>query len=326
MSFKFLFSIATLSLIIFIHEFGHYIAARLCGIGVETFSVGFGNPIYSFINKKGTKWQFCILPLGGYIQPKEKDIVDHRKVSGLNFNDAGLIKGSLIAFAGPFFNFISAFMLIFFLAIFMGFPKFSSEIKTVSMNSPAYGKLIAGDVILQINEVQIENKIIQAENPVIVINRNENILSVEITKKLTEPYGLVMKNKFEKLPFFESFNVSMHYIIKSIYLTLTTAWKAFSSFNIQGPIGIINTAINTQKEGFASFIMFVVSVSIGIGSLNLLPIPALDGGRIILLIISALIRRPISLRIQKLLSYISLMIIGVMFLIGFWIDIKEILI
>lgn len=323
MSFKFLLSIAILSSIIFIHEFGHYIVSRICAIGVETFSIGFGRPIYSFINKHGTQWQICMLPLGGYIKPKDEEIVEGRKIHGLKFNDSGFVRGTLVAFAGPLFNFITAFFCIFFLAITFGFPKFSPEIKEVLPGSPAYDKLISGDMILEINSSPITNSLTKHANPNILIKRNGNILSVDITKKLEEPYKLVMKTTFEKLPVLKALNLSVSYVVSGIYFSFKNILKAIVNFNIQGPIGIMKTAVNVQKNGIADLIVFIAQVSIGVGFFNLLPIPTLDGGRIILFLICALIRKPLSLKVEKSLSYVSLFFIGLIFFIGFFSDIKE---
>ncbi len=317
---QFLLSLAALSVIVFIHEFGHYITARWSGVGIEVFSVGFGKILHSFVDKRGTKWQFCAIPLGGYVHPKDSD---NNKVVGSKFKEAGTTRGVLVAIAGPMFNFISAFLCIAVLAFTFGFPQFSSKIAEILPNSSAIGKLLPGDTILKINDQEIvDSLVINVKDPIVTIEREGKVLQFQLQKPQSESYKILLENRFQKMGLISAIANAFWYVVNGIYDSLSRVWKAIASLNLMGPIGIMKTGMQVQKHGLAAFIIFIANISIAIGALNLLPVPLLDGGRILIFLISAIIRRPIPAIYEKGLVYISVGILAAIFAIGFFVDIK----
>lgn len=318
---NFLVGLMALSFIVFIHEFGHYIAARIGGVGIETFSVGMGKALFSFKDSRGTTWQFCLIPVGGYVHPK-----DAGDAVGLRFKEAGMIRGIFVAMAGPFFNFMTAFACFLFLSLHIGLPKFDPEIMEIRANSPAYAVLHIGDEVVAINGKALKSSDIKLDalerlkDPLLRINREGELLDIVIHKNENESCGIFVKSNFEKLSLLKAVKFSILRVYQGVYDTFSKVWEAIASFKIMGPIGIIKAAAAAQKNGLITMILFIAAVSIAIGSFNLLPIPALDGGRIIIFVVSAILRRPINDTVEKMLNIISIVLILSLFAIGLFND------
>lgn len=194
--------IIILSFIVFIHELGHYYTAKKFGVKIEEFAIGFGKEIWGFNDKSGTRWKFCIMPLGGYVkmfgdqniasQPEqEKKFTKKEKEDSFIFKK--LYQKFLIVFAGPFANYLLAMFILFFLFAIYGISYSSNKITEVVLDSPASkAGLLANDRILEIDGAKINNfndiqKIIQI-NPGIdtklMIERNNEIIEKIITPKI----------------------------------------------------------------------------------------------------------------------------------------------
>lgn len=319
----FIIGLLALNLIVLLHELGHYIFARLSGIGVEVFSVGIGKPIVSYTDSRGTKWQIAMIPVGGYAAMKNTD--DPSSVRERNFREAGLIRGVLIAVAGPLFNFLTAFFCFFAVCLHIGKPVFSSQVLEIKPDTPAaLAQIQPGDKVLLINGKQLKNQfdILDTKNPELTIQRGDEIKVIKIEKKLSQPYGIVFNTEFEKISPIHAIGFAFGTVCERIWVTLSRTFDAVFSGNIIGPLGIMKNAASAQKSGLISFILFIASLSIGIGAFNLLPIPALDGGRALMFVISAIIRRPVSTLTETILNYISVISIAFLFLLGFFTDIK----
>ncbi len=159
-----------LSILVFIHELGHFLVARYLGVTVHVFSIGFGKKIFSK-HWKGTTWQFAIIPLGGYVKMKGQDDSDPSKLEAGDdsYNNKTPLQRIAILLAGPFANFLLAAFLYFCIAL-MGSNALSPEIGKVLENSPAQkAGLQSGDVIVRINQTDIQtwndlSKVIKESN------------------------------------------------------------------------------------------------------------------------------------------------------------------
>ena len=152
-------------LVIFIHELGHYMVGRLCGIGVTAFSIGFGPKLISLIDKNNTEWKLCLIPLGGFVQfqtnnkilqPKTRDNYK-LKVTQCDFESASIVARSLTVMAGPFANFLMSVLIFAFVAMMTGTMSNKPIIGEVVQLPNNGNSLIAGDQILSIQGRQIEN-------------------------------------------------------------------------------------------------------------------------------------------------------------------------
>ena len=194
--------IILLTIVVFIHEYGHYYFARLYGVGVTDFSIGFGKEIFGFNDKSGTRWKICWIPLGGYVkffgdrnvfsQAEQEELLkkynkeDQKKL----FVTKPLYQRALIVFAGPLANFILAILIFSFIYMFAGKDFTPAQIQEVQKDSPAYSSGIKnGDIILSINDNKVSSILDVSTyintstkkniNIKVLRNSNEIILKVE---------------------------------------------------------------------------------------------------------------------------------------------------
>ena len=148
-------------LIITIHEFGHYLAARLFKAEVTDFSIGFGKPIYQYTDRNNTKWKLSLIPLGGYVKIKGLDTIfqknNNKQIEAGTFQSLSLIKKIIILLSGSFFNMLSVFLCLFVVLFFIGVNSFTNEVGDVRSSSPAEKNDIrTGDLILSINNNSVK--------------------------------------------------------------------------------------------------------------------------------------------------------------------------
>ncbi|MCW8838682.1 MAG: RIP metalloprotease RseP [Thiovulaceae bacterium] len=301
-----LVSLLVLSALIFFHELGHYFAARLMGVYVEVFSIGFGKKVLTF-KKWGTEWAIATIPLGGYVKMKGQDDSDPTKKSfdDDSYNSKTPLQRMFILIAGPLANFILAFFLYFFIAL--GGPQILSPvIGKVVENSPAYNAgLKANDIVKEINGIEITTwkemaKIIENVDGSLnlKIERNGFLEFKTLTPKITETENMFKEKVQKKMIGIGSAGVS-HKLELSLSETLSYATEqtVFASTMIftglqklvtgdvpakelGGVISIVKLTSDATDAGWMSVLFFAALISVNLGVLNLLPIPALDGGHI----------------------------------------------
>jgi len=301
-----LISLLVLSVLIFLHELGHFTAARFFGVQVDVFSIGFGKKLFSKTIGK-TQWSLSAIPLGGYVKMKGQDDSDPTAISTDydSYTSKKPWQRIIILLAGPFANFLTAFFL--YLAIsYIGVPKLLSFVGKVTPNSPAQ---IAGiqidDKIVQINGVNIKyweeiGKAINSSNEEItlVVDRKNSLVTLQIKPKLIEDKNIfdeIVKRKIigiSPLPkqsilqysltdgFYYAWDETLKassLIFKSVQKLLT---GAVSSDKLGGVITIVDVTAKASSSGLIALLFFTALLSVNLGVLNLLPIPALDGGHI----------------------------------------------
>lgn len=336
-----------LCILIFFHELGHYLVARLCGVTVETFSIGFGKEIIGWTDKHHTRWKISMIPLGGYVKMRGEmmaspedalhhdDHHDHDTSDGV-FHHKPILSRILIVAAGPIANFIYAWVVLALLFIFVGLPS-QGNMSTqgiggvVPESSAALAGFRTGDIILKANGYSIAefNDLRQAisqsdgRRMTFHINRNgqELFLNARPKKQVTadgqENYILGVRPPlpiYKKLGLSESIIHGASQTYDMIVLTIqglsSMIMGAISVNELSGPVGIVKLSNDVAQLGFVSFVTFTAILSINLGLLNLLPIPMLDGGHLIFYIIEMIFRRPIPVKIQN-----AAMRIGMAFLL-----------
>jgi len=316
--------------LIFIHELGHYFAAIKSGVKVESFSIGFGPELIGFNDKRNTRWKFSLIPLGGYVKMKGELInvsEDQDNLSVLvdnTFLKAKLVSRILIVLSGPLANLILGLLLITSIYVFNGRYVSPPIVNSVIKNQPAImAGLKSGDVIIKINETIINDfsdiKNIVEKNPdkglIFDILREDKLISINITpnnffdqrfKKIVGRIGITASPmELKKIPVFNALYLGLYDSMK-----MTLEWfKGLKSLfllevnkkDIVGPIGIAKISGSVLDKGFFSIIFLMAVLSINLGLINLLPIPALDGGYLILFIYEAIFKKPVSSKIQLIL-------------------------
>ena len=301
-----LVSLLVLSALIFFHELGHYTAARLMGVYVEVFSIGFGKKMTSF-RKWGTEWKISMIPLGGYVKMKGQDDSDPTKISldDDSYNTKTPAQRIFILLAGPAANFVLAFILYFFIAL--GGPNILSPvIGKVIKDSPAFvAGLETNDTISSING----KKITTWKEMASIISTADDSLNIEIirngfiefktlTPKITETTNMFNETVQKKMIGISSAGVSHKLSLgigeTFIYATEQTIFASTMIFTgvkklimgevpakeLGGVISIVKLTSDATDAGWMSVLFFAALISVNLGVLNLLPIPALDGGHI----------------------------------------------
>ena len=324
--------IFVLGILVFVHEFGHFIVARLCGIRVEKFSLGFPPKLIS--KKVGhTEYILSWIPLGGYVKLAGENPEESTGANPWEFLAQPVWKRSLVIVAGPVMNFLLA--IVFFWGIL-----FVSGQHTPNLESTVIGQLTPGgpaekaglkpgDKILSVNGIQVTNfdqmaEIIyqQVEKPVLIQwERNGQILQKEIKtfkekvydesgqSRLIGKIGIGPVTTHRSLNIFQSFvrgvdvTIGLCGQIFTVLYGLITG--ALSVKTLGGPIFIAQAAGQTAQQGFSSLLFFTALLSVNLALLNLFPIPALDGGHLLLLVVEGIIRRPISVKVRAIITQLG---------------------
>ena len=297
----FLIAVAMLGLIIFVHELGHFLTAKFFKMPVSEFSIGMGPQVFS-LDTKETTYSFRAIPIGGYVNIEGME-VGSQVENG--FNSKPAYQRFIVLFAGVFMNFLTAFLIIFSIAQMSG--RMEYEEKAI------IGALVKGGANEQI--LKVDDKILELDGKKItlwadipkvtkealdkkeisaVIERDgkEQKLVLKLTKDEENNrvvLGISPKSKKTNLSFSESLIFAKNSFVSILKDTVGGLFTLFSGKadlkEISGPVGILKVVGEVSKFGWTSIASLAVILSINIGVLNLLPIPALDGGRIIFVLL-----------------------------------------
>ena len=343
--------IIVLGILISFHELGHFLVARLFGVGVEKFSIGFGPKIFG---KRIGNTDYCVsaIPLGGFVKMVGED--PNADISpddiSVSFTHKHVFKRILIVAAGPFFNLFLA-MIIFF-GIFQIYGTFILEpsIGEVKENSPAFrGGLETGDRILAINEIPLERwedmaKIISESNGdelVLHIQRNESILVANVKPELITTKNIFGEDfqryvigitssgdgSIKELNFFQAFSESIIQTYNISKLTIVSIVKliqgAISTKTLGGPLMIAQMAGQQAEEGISNLLFFIALLSINLAIINFLPIPVLDGGHLVFFFIEAATGRPVNVKFREIAQQVGIFILVMLMIYVFYNDITR---
>lgn len=329
--------------IIFFHEFGHFLLAKKNGIFVNEFAVGMGPCLFSF-KKKETKYALRLIPMGGYCMMlgEEEDIDDEH-----SFSRKSVLARLAVVVAGPFFNFILAFLLSLVLIGFCGYDR--PLIAGFSDNSPAKeAGLLEGDIITSYNgskiynfrEILVYSQINQDGKPItLTVDRNGEGKEVTFNPVLTDSgYKMGISGGIRERD--GAWNVikysflEMRYQVKTVFISLSSLITRKLGFDkLSGPVGIVsmmNDTINEAKDSangdtslaiinvVLNMIQFTILISANLGVMNLLPIPALDGGRALFLIIEGIFKKRIPIEKEAFVNALSfILLLGLMVIVLF---------
>jgi regulator of sigma E protease len=331
--------LVVLTPVVFIHELGHFWAARRSGVTVEVFSVGFGPELLGYTDRHGTRWKFSAVPLGGYVKMVGDSDATSAPSSGSSaikgsFQSASLMAKAFIVAMGPIANFILGIAI--FAAVFMavGKPITPAEIGEVRPGSvAAVAGIKAGDRITAINGNAIDDfgqvRAYVFESPgremLISIDRDGRRLDLSVIPDIVEDECLVVSygrlgvvsvgGEIEKLAPVDALTESVVGGIDMSFAMLRGIGRIVTGNSnkgeIGGPVKIAEISGRVASEGWVNLMLFVAIISINLGLVNLLPVPSLDGGHLMFFGIEAMMGRPLNEKIQGLI-----MRVGMVFLIG----------
>jgi len=343
--------VIVLGVLIFVHEFGHFIFAKLMGVGVEKFSLGFGPRILG--KKVGlTDYRLSAIPLGGYVKMvgEAPDSELEPSMVPLSFSHKSVLKRSLIVFAGPCFNFLLSVVVFFGFFIISGLPMMMAEVGTVQDGMPAQeAGLQAGDRVVSVDGESVTQwddmaGLIQerGDHPLVLeILRNDAPLKVTVTpKKMPSKnvfgedihkyvIGITASNAFtvKHMGVIESLVEGVVRTCGIVKLTIVSVGKmmtgSLSAKNLGGPIMIAQLSGESARAGITNFIFFIALLSVNLGILNLLPIPILDGGHLLFFAIEAVGRKPVNLKMREVAQQIGMFVLILLMVFVFYNDIAR---
>lgn len=346
-----------LSLVVVIHEGGHFFVARACGVKVTDFSIGFGKELWHRVDKRGTRWKICLIPLGGYVKMLGDEDAASAKSSTqkvaqdevkYTFLAQPLWKRACIIVAGPAMNYLFAIVVLTGIIFSLGevaVPPVIGSVKEGSAASEA--GLQQGDRFVKMNGQDVKEytdilrivRLTEFEKPLdIVFMRGDVENRLSLTPKYEEGSEFPMIGVMAS-PELIAINKDVHLgqafvlSVKEVYqMTADTVtylgqilFKNRSPKDMRGPLGIAEASGDALKSGFLSLIMFIVQISVAIGFMNLLPVPVLDGGHLAFYAIEAVRGKPLSERAQNVFLMVGISLLFLLFAYTMFLDVPRIM-
>jgi regulator of sigma E protease len=347
-----------LTVLVFVHELGHFLVARKCGVRVQVFSVGFGKELFGRTDRHGTRWKICAIPLGGYVKMfgegdtvenddgSERDLTDDEKK--VSFVHKPVIQRTAIVAAGPVANFALAILLFSVLLGVAGSPRLLPFVGGIEAGSAAeQAGLLKGDRIVQAAGEEIlwfdDLRRVIAANPA---NRIELVIVRDETEKVFPVSPGVRRQTLDDGSVREmgllgvtADSSQVEYIR---YNPATAVWKSVEATysmakrilvylgeivvgtrpadEVGGPIRIAQMSAEVAQGGLVNLINFMAVLSINLGLINLFPIPMLDGGHLVFFFAEAIRGRPLTPRVQEYGFRFGLILVFLLMIFATWND------
>lgn len=361
-----------MGIVIVVHELGHYLAGRVFGVAVESFSVGFGKPMFERRDRNGTRWRVNWIPLGGFVafidkQTAEAGAEDPDAPKGVPFDDVSPLKKIVISLAGPIANFVLA-AVIFSVSIGVhGIVVQSIKVASTIPDMPAErAGILANDQILAVNGKTIRNSadvtvavMLSPNTPLnLLLNRDGSELTITVT-----PQEIVRENDFGQMMPQSTLGIQMYpsetfdrlrfgpveSVVAGVQETGATIERTvvmlkrivtgnMSFHTLSGPVGVADVSrrvVNTVMDRpeiplmerldrlFWVLLSLCAAISVGVGFFNLLPLPVLDGGRVVFHAYEALIGSKMPSQIEAMALRVGVFVLVAMVIVITWGDILE---
>lgn len=350
------------SVIVFVHELGHFLVARWNGVKVDAFAIGFGPELLGYTSASGTRWKFCAIPLGGYVKmygdanvastgPNAQLSDEEKQNWNFTLHSKSAGQRAAVAIAGPMANFI--FAIIVFFALFEIFGKPSTlpvlgGIKAESAADKAGFKV--GDHLLELNGAPLDS-FEQLQREILVnpdsefkfkIKRDNADLELSVKPELKEVkdvFGNVSKigqlgvspgaeKKWTKLGPIDAATESVGHTWFVIQATIKGIGQMItgsrSTDELGGPIRIFQMTGQAAQVGVDALISFAALLSIGLGLINLFPIPALDGGHVLFCAVEGVRGKPLNEKAQEYVTIIGVLAVLSLMVFAVWNDLKHV--
>jgi regulator of sigma E protease len=343
--------VIVLGVLVFIHELGHYLAARWRGVHVEAFSIGFGRPILRWTDRLGTEWRLSWLPLGGYVklhgQERPEDVSAETRATwqpGRTFHEKSVGSRAIVIAAGPVANFVLAFVLFAGLFATAGQPVMLPVVgEVVPASAAATAGLRPGDRIDQIDGQTITDfealRAIVAAHPDtpmrLLVRRGDATITVPITtaaqgqgRNRIGILGITSREtEFHRLPVGQAIVAGAAQTWDITAQTLGGLWQMITgrrgADDLGGPLRIAQLSGQVADLGLASLISFIAVLSINLGLINLFPVPILDGGHLLFYAIEAARGRPLPPRAIEYGFRAGFALLAALFVFATWNDLAH---
>jgi len=349
-----------LTIVVFVHELGHFLVARWCGVAIKTFSIGFGPEIAGFNDRHGTRWRLSWIPLGGYVKFIDDDnaaSAGHKSLDQLSpeerkqsFQGKSLGQRAAVVAAGPIANFILAILI--FTAIFALFGEriTAANVDIVNPGSAAErAGFLPGDRVISIDGQAIESfsemqRIVgmSPDQPLhFLVDRSGKTVEITATperKEITDHFGNVIRlgllgiqrtaspddwtlKRHDPVTAFGMAVKECYFVVsRSLGYLYDVATGREAADQLGGPIRIAQVSGQVATAGFVALLNLAAIISVSIGLLNLFPIPMLDGGHLLFYSIEAIRGRPLSESTQEIGFRIGLAFVLMLMIFATWND------
>ena len=334
-----------LGVLVFIHELGHYLAARWRGVHVDAFSIGFGRSLLRWTDRRGTEWRLGWIPLGGYVklhgQETPEDVPPEQRAAwraGHTFHEKSVGSRAIVVVAGPVANFLLAIVLFAGIYATFGQPVGGTTIGAVVVESPAArAGLQAGDEILALDNQRVQRfeqvqRYVQpraGQGIELRVAREGQEVTLQAVPEARDGVGLLGIQggaaKFERLDPFSALAAGAVQTADVTWLTLTSVAEMLtgqrSAKELGGPIKIAEISGQAASLGIMPLINLMAVLSVSLGLLNLFPIPLLDGGHLMFYAAEAIRGRPLPAKTQEYGFRAGFAMLITLFIFASWNDI-----
>ena len=337
-----------LGVLVFIHEMGHYLAARWRGVHVEAFSIGFGTPFARWTDRVGTEWRLCWLPLGGYVklhgQERPEDVAPEVRAAwhpGRTFHEKSVLSRAIVIAAGPIANFLLAAVLFSVMFWIQGEPGDPIVQQVMAGSAAESAGIQSGDRIVEINDRAIANfedivRVVSVSpgKPLRVeILRAGASETLAVTPASVDDGGggrlgvLGIAGALRPVGPVGAVVDGVTHVWDVSVQTLVGVWQIIvgqrGASGLGGPLKIAQLSGQVAQNGIGSLVSFIALLSVNLGLINLFPIPILDGGHLVFYGLEALRGRPLPPRAQEYGFRAGLALIACLFLFVTWNDLTS---
>lgn len=325
-----IYAVLIFCLLIFVHEFGHFVTAKMCGIKVNEFAIGMGPALFQ--KQKGeTLYSVRAIPIGGFcaMEGEDEDSEDERA-----FNNQPAWQRAIVLAAGSIMNLLTAIVLMIIIAFYMG--QATTTIDVVSEGSPAYeAGIMAGDEVVKINDIDIEEwsdlQTIVGENDgdavTFTVLRNGSQTDIEVIPEYDKEAGrslvgvtpTMARNPVKAVRTGVSNTWDMTVMMYDLIGQLFTG--DVSAKELSGPVGIVYVVNDSAKMGLIYVVYLAALLSLNLAVINLLPFPALDGGRLLFLVIRKITGKRVTDEMEGKIHFIGIMLLFALMIYVTWNDI-----
>jgi regulator of sigma E protease len=325
--------IGAFALIVLVHEAGHFFAARLSGMAVHEFSIGFGRPLLFWFRRGETQYSLRLWPFISFVRVAGMEPGDEHPQG---FNTKPRVAQAFVLVTGCLMNFLLAMAIYVLIGAFIGVPVAQNRVKEVIPGTPAAAAhIMPGDRIVGVEgraDLSVENirKAIQAHpnRPMkLVVERDGERRTIALTPKTEYTYDLkglrVIKVRIGLIGVLFGVVRERAGIASSIVIGYESTWEMIQwqaagmiamiarqvPADVMGPVGVVHIMYSEARSSWADFLTIVAAIAVTVGFINLLPVPPLDGSRLIIVVIEAVRRKPFDKQKESLVHLVGLAVI-----------------